>query len=180
MHRLALCITLAVAVSWASARAEDARSPRPNIVLIITDDAGRRFGSYGATDLKTPNIDRLARDGVRLTDFYANGATCSPTRTGLISGRYQQRTGLEDPLGSVGPSRLGARAARDWALAPATAEEQRLRDGAHRQVAPRVEERVQSWRARVRLLLRVQERLCRLLPAHRRGGFAPESRPVRE
>ena len=89
----------------APARAQGTRSQRPNIVLIITDDVGYGdFGSYGATDLKTPNIDRLARDGVRLTDFYANGATCSPTRTGLISGRYQQRTGLEDPLGSRGPS----------------------------------------------------------------------------
>ena len=76
---------------------------RPNIVLIITDDVGYGdFGSYGAPDVKTPSIDSLARDGVRLTDFYANGATCSPTRTGLISGRYQQRFGLEQPLGARG------------------------------------------------------------------------------
>jgi arylsulfatase A-like enzyme len=76
-----------------------ARGTRPNVVLIITDDVGYGdFGSYGAPDLRTPNIDRLARDGVRLTDFYANGATCTPTRTGLISGRYQQRFGLEAPL----------------------------------------------------------------------------------
>ncbi len=73
---------------------------RPNIVLIMTDDAGYGdFGVYGATDIKTPHIDRLARDGVRLTDFYANGATCTPTRAGLISGRYQQRYALEAPLG---------------------------------------------------------------------------------
>ena len=73
----------------------------------MTDDVGYGdFGSYGAPDVKTPNIDSLARDGVRLTDFYANGATCSPTRTGLISGRYQQRFGLEQPL--------GARGATDW------------------------------------------------------------------
>ena len=71
------------------------QSQRPNVVLIITDDVGYGdFGSYGAPDIKTPNIDRLARDGVRLTDFYANGATCTPTRTGLISGRYQQRFGI--------------------------------------------------------------------------------------
>jgi arylsulfatase A-like enzyme len=72
---------------------------RPNVVLIITDDVGYGdFGSYGAPDVKTPNIDSLARDGVQLTDFYANGATCSPTRTGLISGRYQQRFAIEAPL----------------------------------------------------------------------------------
>jgi arylsulfatase A-like enzyme len=68
-------------------------------VLIITDDLGwADLGSYGATDIRTPNLDRLAREGLRLTDFYANGVTCSPTRAGLISGRYQQRYGIEAPL----------------------------------------------------------------------------------
>jgi arylsulfatase A-like enzyme len=73
----------------------------PNIVLILVDDVGYGdLASYGAEDAKTPHIDRLAREGVKLTDFYANGATCSPTRTGLITGRYQQRYGIEWPLGS--------------------------------------------------------------------------------
>jgi arylsulfatase A-like enzyme len=78
-----------------------ATAPRPNVVLIMTDDVGYGdLSSYGAPDLKTPNIDRLARSGVRLTDFYANGSTCTPTRAGLISGRYQQRFALELPLGA--------------------------------------------------------------------------------
>jgi arylsulfatase A len=69
---------------------------KPNIVLIMTDDAGYAdLGSYGSSDIRTPNIDRLARDGVRLTDFYANAMSCTPTRVGLISGRYQQRYGME-------------------------------------------------------------------------------------
>jgi arylsulfatase A-like enzyme len=103
MHRLALSVLLATAMVPAPAWAQGAPPQRPNVVLIITDDVGYGdFGSYGAPDLKTPNIDRLAREGVRLTDFYANGPTCSPTRTGLISGRYQQRTGLEEPLGARG------------------------------------------------------------------------------
>ncbi|MBY0491849.1 MAG: sulfatase-like hydrolase/transferase [Gemmatimonadaceae bacterium] len=72
---------------------------RPNVVLIITDDMGYAdLGVYGAKDIRTPNIDRLAREGVRFTDFYANGTTCSPTRAGLITGRYQQRYGVEQPL----------------------------------------------------------------------------------
>ena len=80
--------------------AQTATPGRPNVVLIMADDAGYGdFGVYGAPDIKTPHIDRLARDGVRLTDFYANGATCTPTRAGLISGRYQQRYALEAPLG---------------------------------------------------------------------------------
>jgi hypothetical protein len=52
---------------------------KPNVVLIIMDDLGYGdIGSYGVTDARTPNLDRLAREGVRLTDAYANGANCSP------------------------------------------------------------------------------------------------------
>src|SRR5438876_5598094 len=75
---------------------------RPNVVLILMDDMGYGdIGSYGVTDARTPNLDRLAREGIRLTDAYANASNCSPTRTGLITGQYQQRYGIEWPLGSV-------------------------------------------------------------------------------
>jgi arylsulfatase A-like enzyme len=99
--RLAFVATLVVgcALSW-SGNAQQAA--RPNVVLIITDDMGwADLSSYGATDVRTPNIDSLARDGIRLTDFYANGTTCTPTRAALVTGRYQQRYGLETPLGSA-------------------------------------------------------------------------------
>lgn len=77
---------------------------RPNVVLILTDDVGYGdIGSYGSRDIRTPNIDRLARGGVRLTDFYAS-PQCTPTRAALITGRYQQRVSLERALGTVGPS----------------------------------------------------------------------------
>src|SRR5688500_15071428 len=83
----------------AAAPGAEAQRP-PNVVLILMDDLGYGdLGSYGAPDVRTPNIDRLAKEGVRLTDFYANGATCTPTRAALISGRYQQRFELERPLG---------------------------------------------------------------------------------
>lgn len=76
---------------------------RPNIVLIMTDDAGYAdTGSYGAPDIRTPHLDGLARDGVRLTDFYANAMSCTPTRVGLIAGRYQQRYGIEFPFPAPG------------------------------------------------------------------------------
>jgi arylsulfatase A-like enzyme len=81
--------------------------PRPNIVMVIMDDLGYGdVGSYGAPDANTPNIDRLAREGVKLTDFYANHANCSPTRTALITGRYQQRYGIESPLRHDDPRHL--------------------------------------------------------------------------
>jgi arylsulfatase A-like enzyme len=82
-----------------SAAAQSATASRPNVVLIVTDDVGYGdIGSYGASDVKTPSIDSLARDGVRLTDFYA-APQCTPTRAALISGRYQQRFRLEAALG---------------------------------------------------------------------------------
>ena len=106
MRRFSLLPLLALAVvPLVAAKAQVASAQRPNVVLIITDDVGYGdLGSYGAPDIRTPNIDSLARDGVRLTDFYANGATCTPTRAGLISGRYQQRYGIEAAARRSGPT----------------------------------------------------------------------------
>src|SRR3954452_19449616 len=70
---------------------------RPNIVIILSDDMGYAdIGAQGCRDIPTPHIDRLAAEGVRFTDAYANGSFCTPTRAALLSGRYQQRYGVED------------------------------------------------------------------------------------
>jgi arylsulfatase A-like enzyme len=110
--RIALLLALVIGcVSPPLAGAQAERSARPNVVLVMTDDLGwGDLGSYGATDIRTPNLDRLADEGLRLTDFYANGTTCSPTRAGLISGRYQQRYGIEAPLPNA--ARAGDRGLR--------------------------------------------------------------------
>ncbi len=78
---------LALAVTgWCAAR--------PNIVLIVGDDLGYGdVGVYGASDIRTPNIDRLAAEGIRLTDFYA-APLCTPSRAQLLLGRYPVRSGL--------------------------------------------------------------------------------------
>ncbi len=94
---------LLVATAWTTPveaqRAADRSARKPNVVLIMMDDMGYGdLGSYGASDVRTPNIDRLARQGVRLTDSYSNGHVCTPTRAALISGRYPQRFGLERAL----------------------------------------------------------------------------------
>jgi arylsulfatase A len=99
----ALLVVLASAAPAAAQApaAVQAAPSRPNVILIITDDVGYGdIGSYGAPDIKTPNLDRLARNGTRLTDFYA-APNCSPTRAMLISGRYQQRSRIENPLGAA-------------------------------------------------------------------------------
>ena len=103
-------LILAALILGASSPAQAQRPP--NVVLVMMDDLGYGdLGSYGASDVRTPNIDRLAREGVRLTDAYANGAVCTPTRAALISGRYQQREGLEWVL-TIAPAdrELGLRA----------------------------------------------------------------------
>lgn len=89
---------------------QSGRSSRPNVVLIIADDLGYGdLSSYGAPDAKTPNIDRLAREGIRFTDAYANGAVCTPTRVALVTGRYQQRVGLELAFGGPAADTTGLR-----------------------------------------------------------------------
>lgn len=69
---------------------------RPNFIVIMVDDMGYAGPScFGNPYFKTPEIDRLAAEGIRLTDFHSSGAVCSPTRAGLLTGRYQQRAGVE-------------------------------------------------------------------------------------
>ena len=103
MRILAIALVL-VSTAVTHAGQPTSVSRGPNVVLIITDDVGYGdIGSYGAPDIKTPNIDALAASGVRFTDFYANGSSCSPTRAGLISGRYQSRYGIDLPLGTTSP-----------------------------------------------------------------------------
>ena len=120
------CFAAAVAAAILSvARTAAAQQPRGrNIVLIVTDDVGYGdIGAYGAPDVKTPNLDRLAREGVRFTDFYA-APTCSPTRASLISGRYYQRFRIERPLPIAGAGRRSG-AAPDRPLAAGAAEGRR-------------------------------------------------------
>ena len=64
-------------------------SRKPNIIIILTDDQGSiDAGCYGAKDLETPNIDRIAKKGIRFTQFYAAAPVCSPSRAGLLTGKY--------------------------------------------------------------------------------------------
>lgn len=71
---------------------------RPNIIVIMVDDmgfAGPSIEPYSNPNYKTPGMDQLAREGLRFTDFHSSGNVCSPTRAGLLTGRYQQRAGIE-------------------------------------------------------------------------------------
>ena len=98
IDRRSVLKTLA-AVPTLAAGAPAAR--RPNVVLILADDLGYGdLGCYGSRDTRTPHIDGIGARGVRFTQFYANAPECTPTRTALLTGRYQQRFGgLECAIG---------------------------------------------------------------------------------
>jgi arylsulfatase A-like enzyme len=85
---------------------EKDQTDRPNIVLIMADDLGYGgIGCYGNSHIETPNLDKLAQEGLRFTDFHSNGAVCSPTRAALLTGRYQQRSGMEGVIYVRGATR---------------------------------------------------------------------------
>ncbi len=72
-----------------------AQAEHPNFVIIMADDLGYGdLSCYGNTAFETPHLDALAKRGMRFTDFHSSGAVCSPTRAGLLTGRYQQRAGI--------------------------------------------------------------------------------------
>lgn len=77
------------------------QAEKPNIILFLIDDLGYGdLGCYGNTMISTPNIDKLASEGMRFTDFHSNGPMCTPTRAALLTGMYQNRFGIkfEGPL----------------------------------------------------------------------------------
>lgn len=96
IHPAALAFALAC-VTTATWAIESRASSQPNILVIVSDDQGYAdVGFQGCQDIPTPHLDRLAREGVRCTSGYVSHPFCSPTRAGLMTGRYQQRFGHQN------------------------------------------------------------------------------------
>ena len=94
-HRRRVGVTLLAAAAAVALPTLAAASGQPNILLIYADDLGYGdLGSYGHPVLQTPNIDRLAAEGLRFTSNYSPSALCSPSRAGLLTGRTPYRTGI--------------------------------------------------------------------------------------
>ncbi|HEX4149500.1 MAG TPA: sulfatase-like hydrolase/transferase [Pirellulales bacterium] len=80
---------------------------RPNILVVVADDLGYGdLGCYGHPVILTPNLDRLAAEGLRLTSCYSAGASCSPSRTGLLTGRTPTRVGVQEAIPMLSPMHL--------------------------------------------------------------------------
>lgn len=145
-HALTGCLVSLLAflaVGWAKPlQAAEKRTP-PNIVIIFTDDQGYAdIGCFGAKGFETPNLDRMAREGMRFTDFYVAQAVCSASRAALLTGCYPNRVGV---LGALGPSSRHGISDREKTIAqvlrpPATIDE--LPTVAHLAGAPLPEHKI--------------------------------------
>jgi arylsulfatase A-like enzyme len=88
-----------VFVSVALAATVDTAARRPNVIVIVSDNQGfRDLGCFGSPDALTPNLDRLAAEGVKATTFYATSPACTPSRGSILTGRYPQRNGLYEMI----------------------------------------------------------------------------------
>lgn len=101
-----LCFLLFLVLFWSCGSHPLHPDKVPNFIIILADDLGYGgLGCYGDSSLSTPNIDDLARYGIRFTDFHSNAPVCSPTRAALLTGNYQQRAGLEGVIYVRGETR---------------------------------------------------------------------------
>ena len=168
--------------------AASAVGDRPNILVILADDLGYGdLSSYGATDLKSPNIDRLVAAGMRFDNFYANCPVCSPTRAALMTGPVSRprRRARRDPHARHQQLGLPAPAGR---AAAADAQTRRLPHGPRRQMAPGPGLAEHAQRARLRPLPRLPRRhdgrllhpppaRLQLHAAERQGDRSPRDTP---
>lgn len=108
-------ILLAVCLCLCSCQSDKPASP-PNIIIFFTDDQGYAdLGSYGARGFETPHLDALAAEGIRFTNFYVPATVCTPSRAGLLTGRYPKRSSLHEAV--LFPFSEGGMAPEEYTMA---------------------------------------------------------------
>ncbi|MEX0771469.1 MAG: sulfatase-like hydrolase/transferase, partial [Balneolaceae bacterium] len=93
-----LTIALIALLGFYPISTTDAQNPdqsKPNMIVIFTDDMGYGdLSSYGSPNIRTPHLDKMASEGQKWTNFYAAASVCTPSRAGLLTGRYPVRSGM--------------------------------------------------------------------------------------
>ena len=93
-----MLVFLLVSISSCTQK-DNTTESQPNIIIFFTDDQGYAdLGTYGAEGFETPNLDRLAAEGIRFTNFYVPATVCTPSRAGLLTGRYPKRSNLHEAV----------------------------------------------------------------------------------
>jgi len=107
VRSVAFCLLAAVLGSACEPAHNDQVEPTlPNLIVIMADDLGYGdLGSFGHPTYQTPNLDRMAANGLKFTDYHSNGAVCTPTRAALLTGKYQQMVGMEGVIYVRGETR---------------------------------------------------------------------------
>lgn len=136
--KYAICFFVSLYLCGCSNKDKGSKVTQPNIVIILADDLGYGgIGCYGNSRIKTPNLDALAENGMRFTDFHSDAPVCSPTRAALMTGNYQQRSGLEGVIYVSGETRqVGLDTSQVYH--GRTHERQWIRNRYSRKVAPRL------------------------------------------
>jgi arylsulfatase A-like enzyme len=99
IQKIKTILTVAALAFAGQLSAAETAATSPNVIVIFTDDMGYAdAGCYGAQDINTPNLDRMAAEGVRFTDFYSANAVCSPSRAAMLTGRYPTRCNVPNVL----------------------------------------------------------------------------------
>ena len=105
---LLLLMLIACKANKTTSHKSTSQSLRPNIVLIMADDLGYAgISCFGDKFINTPNLDQLSSEGIMFTDFHSNGVVCSPTRAALMTGKYQQRTGVNGVITAASHREVG-------------------------------------------------------------------------
>ena len=108
IKRILAVLVASLSAMCVFAQAAENSTKRPNILVIVGDDMGYAdVGFHGCKDISTPNLDALAASGARFTNGYVSGPYCSPTREGLMTGRYQTRFGHDAGQGEGAPVAMG-------------------------------------------------------------------------
>ena len=114
-----ITITCSLFTTSGAQDSKPSQPQKPNIIFIMADDLGYAdISCYGSKTIKTPTLDKLAATGVKCLDFHSNGAVCSPTRAALMTGKYQQRTGVTGVITAASHRDKGL-ALKEWTIGEA-------------------------------------------------------------